>query len=105
VRLPFYEDMKKHNSDSKTQGPNGHGPTPAPHEIARENLSLTAQQKLDLAIKQEKAKLGAQFYEAVNARVQEFLNYGESFLMGSEIARISAPSAFRPVWAGAMTHH
>jgi hypothetical protein len=65
--------MKKHNSDSKTHGPNGHGPTPAPHEIARENLSRTAQQKLDLAIKQEKAKLAAQYYVQVKAGVDEFL--------------------------------
>jgi hypothetical protein len=31
--------------------------------------------------------------------------YGESFLMGSEVARISAALAFTPVWAGAVTHH
>jgi hypothetical protein len=42
-------------------------------EIAPGDLSLTAQQKLDLAIQQHKAKLDAQFHAAVNARVQEFL--------------------------------
>jgi hypothetical protein len=42
-------------------------------EIAAGDLSLTAQQKLDLAIQQHKAKLDEQFHAAVNARVQEFL--------------------------------
>jgi hypothetical protein len=36
---------------------------------------------------------------------KEFLDYGESFLMGSEVARIRAARAFGPVWAGAVTHH
>jgi hypothetical protein len=31
--------------------------------------------------------------------------YGESFLMGSEAARIGPAPALAPVWAGAMTHH
>jgi hypothetical protein len=42
-------------------------------EIVPGDLSTTAQQKLDLAIQQHKAKLDAQFHAAVNARVQEFL--------------------------------
>jgi hypothetical protein len=46
-------------------------------KIAREDLSLTAQQKLDLAIKQEKARLAAHFQVQVNlqvrADVDEFL--------------------------------
>ena len=36
-------------------------------------ISMTAQQKLDLAIKQHKAKLTAEFHASVNQRVQEFL--------------------------------
>jgi hypothetical protein len=42
-------------------------------EISQGDLSLTAQQKLDLAIRQHKNKLNAEFHEAVNFRVQEFL--------------------------------
>ena len=34
-----------------------------------------------------------------------FSSYGESFLMGSEAARIGAARALAPVWAGAVTHH
>lgn len=41
--------------------------------ITPDMLSLTVQQKLELAIKQHKAKLNAEFHAAVNVRVQEFL--------------------------------
>jgi hypothetical protein len=44
-----------------------------PHQIAGDNLSATAQQKLDRAIQQHKAKLYEQFDAEVNARVQVFL--------------------------------
>src|SRR6185312_7101668 len=37
------------------------------------DLSLTARQKLDLAIRQHKRKLDAEFHAAVNACVDEFL--------------------------------
>jgi hypothetical protein len=41
--------------------------------ITPDMLSLTAQQKLELAIKQYKAKLSTEFHATVNLRVQEFL--------------------------------
>jgi len=44
-----------------------------PH-IDRSELSQTAQQKLDAALRQHKAKFEASFYERVNARVNEFVN-------------------------------
>jgi hypothetical protein len=42
-------------------------------KISRDDLSPSAQQKFDLAIKQYKEKLTAEFHAAVNLRVQEFL--------------------------------
>lgn len=42
-------------------------------EITPEMLSLTDRQKLDLAIQQHKEKLDREFFNKVNARVQEFL--------------------------------
>jgi hypothetical protein len=72
--------MKTQNFDENSRPTSSNdqaGPSPAPHEIARGDLSLTAQQKLDLAIKQEKARLAAQFHVQVNlqvrADVDEFL--------------------------------
>jgi hypothetical protein len=44
-----------------------------PPEIKPDMLSMTAQQKLDLAMKQHKEKLNREFSAAVNLRVQEFL--------------------------------
>lgn len=41
--------------------------------ITPDMLSMTAQQKLDSAIRQHKQKLDAEFHKRVNARVQEFL--------------------------------
>jgi IS30 family transposase len=40
----------------------------------RSDLSLTAQQKFDAAIRQEKARLAASFRQAVNDRVKEFID-------------------------------
>jgi len=59
------------NSQKPKKAPKvGHKDEP---EISQGDLSLTAQQKLDLAIRQYKNKLNAEFHEAVNFRVQEFL--------------------------------
>lgn len=44
-----------------------------PPQITPAMLSMTAQQKLDIAIRQEKARLGAEFRDTVNKRVREFL--------------------------------
>ncbi len=41
--------------------------------ITRDMLSLTAQQKLDAAMRQHKALLDASFRQAVNARTKEFM--------------------------------
>jgi len=41
--------------------------------ITRDMLSLTAQQKLDTAIRQYKAELAASFHQTVNARIKELL--------------------------------
>jgi hypothetical protein len=41
--------------------------------VDRADLSATAQQKLDAAIRQQKSKLEASFYKAVNDRVRQFL--------------------------------
>jgi hypothetical protein len=49
---------------------------PAPGDepkISLEDLSPTSQQKLDKVIRQHKAKLAEEFHDAVNSRVQEFL--------------------------------
>lgn len=42
-------------------------------EINREDLSMSAQQKLDAAMRQHQSKLDAEFHRAVNNRVKEFL--------------------------------
>src|SRR6516225_6345165 len=42
-------------------------------EVEREMLSMTAQQKLERVIQQEKGRLAAMFSSDVNARVKEFL--------------------------------
>ena len=42
-------------------------------QIARADLSLTAQQKLDAAMRQHKARIDATFHDEVNKRVREFL--------------------------------
>jgi hypothetical protein len=42
-------------------------------DVARDMLSLTAQAKLDRAIEQEKARLGAQYSLDVSAKAKEFL--------------------------------
>ena len=42
--------------------------------VSRDDLSLTAQQKFDTAIKQEKARLAVSFATTVDKRVQEFLS-------------------------------
>ena len=41
--------------------------------VTRDMLSLTAQQKLDTAIRQHKAELAASFHQTVNARIKELL--------------------------------
>ena len=42
-------------------------------QITPDDLSMTAQQRLELAIRQHKEKLDSEFHKAVNARVEEFL--------------------------------
>ena len=48
-------------------------PSEAEQQIRPENLSMTAQDKLNAAIRQHQAKLDAKFYEEVNEGVRRFL--------------------------------